>query len=66
MVESAGYVVTGDVAGRSVVLVDDVVLTGTTLGFLAELLVDAGALEVIAVVVCRTRLAPAPRTSDRG
>ena len=61
VVESAGYVVTGEVAGRSVVLVDDVVLTGTTLGFLAELLVAAGALEVNAVVVCRTRLAPAPR-----
>jgi predicted amidophosphoribosyltransferase len=59
-VEAAGYVVTGDVAGRSVVLVDDVILTGTTLGFLAELLRDAGAAEINAVVACRTRLATGP------
>ena len=56
-VEAAGYVVTGDVVGRSVVLVDDVILTGTTLGFVAELLLEAGAAEIRAVVVCRTRLA---------
>lgn len=57
IVEAAGYRVNGDVAGRSVLLVDDVVLTGTTLGYLAELLVAAGARRVDAVVVCRTRLA---------
>ncbi len=55
VVEAAGYVVTGDVAGRSIVLVDDVVLTGTTLGYLAEILAAAGATRVDAVVVCRTR-----------
>ncbi|MEZ5243686.1 MAG: phosphoribosyltransferase family protein [Acidimicrobiales bacterium] len=63
VVEAAGYVVTGDVVGRSVVLVDDVILTGTTLRHLAELLVAAGAAEIIAVVVCRTRLA-GPRRMD--
>lgn len=63
VVESAGYSVRGDVTGRSVVLVDDVVLTGTTLGYLAEILIDAGAADVSAVVVCRTRLASGPRTT---
>lgn len=65
VVESAGYVVSGDVVGRAVLLVDDVILTGTTLGFLAELLVSSGAAEVSAVVVCRTRLATEPRTAGR-
>lgn len=63
VVAAAGYVVTGDVADRPVVLVDDVILTGTTLGFLAELLVGAGATEVSAVVACRTRLASGPSVS---
>jgi predicted amidophosphoribosyltransferase len=57
VVEQAGYAVTGDVAGRAVVLVDDVILTGTTLRFLAGILIAAGARSVDAVVVCRTRLA---------
>jgi predicted amidophosphoribosyltransferase len=64
-VESAGYVVTGDVAGRSVVLVDDVILTGTTLGYLAELLTEAGATEISAVVACRTRRAGSTRADHR-
>ena len=63
VVEAAGYVVTGDVGGRSVVLVDDVVLTETTLAFLAELLVGAGAGSVVAVVACRHRLVRRPRTT---
>jgi predicted amidophosphoribosyltransferase len=56
VVEAAGYHVTTDVTGRSVVLVDDVILTGTTIGHLAELLLDAGAARVDAVVAARTRL----------
>ena len=56
-VAGAGYRVEGDVAGKAVVLVDDVFLTGATVGHLAELLVDAGAARVDAVVVCRTRRA---------
>jgi predicted amidophosphoribosyltransferase len=55
LVAAAGYDVTGRVGTREVVLVDDVVLTGTTLGHVADLLVDAGASRVEAVVVCRTR-----------
>ena len=56
VVEAAGYEIAGDVTGHHVVLVDDVILTGTTLGFLAGLLVDAGAARVDAVVAGRTRL----------
>lgn len=56
VVEAAGYAVTADVVGRTVVLVDDVVLTGTTLDHLAALLRAAGATDVIGVVVARTRL----------
>jgi len=63
VVEAAGYTVTGDVSGRSVVLVDDVILTGTTLRHLAALLSAAGAVDVSAVVVCRTRRSSGPRTA---
>lgn len=67
VVEAAGYAVSGDVVGRSVVLVDDVILTGTTLEYLAELLTAAGAADVSAVVVCQTRLSIEPRASgDEG
>lgn len=55
VVEAAGYAVNAPVRGRPVVLVDDVVLTGTTLEYLAELLLAAGATEVVAVVAARTR-----------
>jgi predicted amidophosphoribosyltransferase len=57
VVEAAGYSVDPAVKGRNVILVDDVILTGTTLGFLAELLLDAGATSVEAVVIARTRQA---------
>ncbi len=55
LVEAAGYEVTGSVVGHRVVLVDDVVLTGTTLTHLAQLLHQAGAASVSAVVAARTR-----------
>ncbi|MFT5202918.1 MAG: putative amidophosphoribosyltransferase [Candidatus Aldehydirespiratoraceae bacterium] len=55
VVEAAGYSVDPAVEGRNVILVDDVILTGTTLGFLAELLLSAGARSVQAVVIARTR-----------
>lgn len=61
VVEAAGYEVTADVAGADVVLVDDVILTGTTLDHLAGLLFAAGAAAVHGVVVCRTR-----RTGEAG
>jgi len=56
LVHAARYEIVGDVVGRHVVLVDDVILTGTTLRHLAGLLVAAGAERVDAVVVGRTRL----------
>lgn len=60
VVEAAGYSVNADVEDRAVVLVDDVILTGTTLNHLARLLFDAGASRVVGVVVARTRLRRAP------
>ncbi len=57
LVEAAGYEVTGSVEGHQVVLVDDVVMTGTTLTHLAQLLHQAGASSVSAVVAARTRRA---------
>ena len=57
LVEAAGYEVTGSVAGHEVILVDDVILTGTTLTHLAGLLKQAGAASVSAVVAARTRRA---------
>ena len=56
VVASAGLMVCEPVAGRHVVLVDDVMLTGTTLGAVAACLQEAGAASVTAVVAARTRL----------
>ena len=53
---SAGYSAREPVAGRHVVVVDDVVLTGTTLNAVATCLRDAGAASVTAAVAARTRL----------
>ena len=53
---SAGYKAREPVAGRHVVVVDDVVLTGTTLNVVATCLLDAGAASVAAAVAARTRL----------
>ncbi|MEM8706679.1 MAG: phosphoribosyltransferase family protein [Actinomycetota bacterium] len=55
MVAAADYEVVGGVDGRAVVLVDDVVLSGATLGHVAELLRDAGAGSVHLVALARSR-----------
>ncbi len=51
----AGYEVTRSLQGATVILVDDVIMTGTTIGFIAELLAGAGAARVEVVVASRTR-----------
>lgn len=56
VVASAGYRTGEPVAGRHIVVVDDVVLTGTTLNAVAACLRDAGAASVTAAVAARTRL----------
>ena len=56
VVASAGYRAGEPVAGRHIVVVDDVVLTGTTLRAVAACLHDAGAASVTAAVAARTRL----------
>ena len=55
-VAGAGYSVAGTIGGP-IVVVDDVILTGSTLDHLSRLLSEAGASRVDAVVVCRSRLA---------
>lgn len=52
--ERAGYEVTRPLNEASVLLVDDVIMTGTTVGLIAELLVEAGAASVDVVVASRT------------
>lgn len=54
-VNVAGAFTGGGVAGRTVVLVDDVLTTGATLGACAEALVAAGAARVEAVTFARAR-----------
>lgn len=54
-VAAAGYEVAEPVAGRAVVLVDDVILTGATLRFIAAKLQAAGAASAIAAAAARTR-----------
>ena len=54
-VAAAGYEVTEPVTDRAVVLVDDVVLTGTTLQYIAAQLQAAGAGPVTAAAAARTR-----------
>ena len=56
VVASAGYRAREAVAGRHIMLVDDVVLTGTTLSAVAACLCDAGAASVTAAVAASTRL----------
>jgi len=52
---AAGYRASGEAAGRHVLVVDDVILTGATLGAVAACLQDAGAATVTAAVAARTR-----------
>ncbi len=54
-VAAAGYEVTEPVASRSVVLVDDVILTGTTLRFITTKLQAEGAASVTASAAAQTR-----------
>jgi len=56
--EAAGYSVDPAVRGRAVVLVDDVVLTGTTINHIAGLLDAKGAGEVVGLAASRTRRHP--------
>ena len=53
---AAGYRASDGAAGRHVVVVDDVILTGTTVSAVAACLRDAGAATVTAAVAARTRL----------
>ena len=55
VVASAGYRASESTAGRHIVVVDDVVLTGTTVRAVVACLRDAGAASVTAAVVARTR-----------
>jgi predicted amidophosphoribosyltransferase len=55
LVRAAGYSANPIEAGTTVVLVDDVVLTGTTMSHLASCLREAGAARVIGVAAARTR-----------
>ena len=53
---AAGYRASDAAAGRHIVVVDDVILTGTTVSAVAACLRDAGAASITAAVATRTRL----------
>ena len=53
---AAGYRASDAAAGRHVVVVDDVILTGTTVSAVAACLREAGTASVTAAVAARTRL----------
>ncbi|MGH7589127.1 MAG: phosphoribosyltransferase family protein [Gemmatimonadota bacterium] len=48
------YEVEGDVLGRSIVLVDDLIRSGSTLGFIAALLREQGASRVLGLAATKT------------
>ncbi|MGE5161424.1 MAG: ComF family protein, partial [Betaproteobacteria bacterium] len=48
------FAMAGDVRGRDVLVVDDVMTSGSTMDEIARLLVSAGAAHVHALVVART------------
>ena len=52
---AAGYRASDEAADRHVLVVDDVILTGATVGAIAACLQDAGAASVTAAVAARTR-----------
>lgn len=52
---AAGYRASGAAAGRHVVVVDDVILTGATVGAVTACLRDAGAASVTVAVAAATR-----------
>ena len=56
MAAAASYKASGAAAGRHIVVVDDVILTGATVGAVAACLRDAGAASVTAAVAALTRL----------
>lgn len=55
VVDAGGYEVTAACGGLHLVLLDDVVLTGTTLQHVGGLLLAAGAASVVGVALARTR-----------
>ena len=56
LAEAAGYEVREPVSSRHVVLVDDVILTGSTVAAVAERLQAANAASVTAAIAAKTRL----------
>ncbi len=60
VVALAGYRASGSVAGHLIVLVDDVVQTGTTLNAVSSCLRAVGAAEVTAAAAARTRFRLSP------
>ncbi len=56
LADAAGYVVDAIAVGRNVVLLDDVVLTGTTLGHLSQLFRATGAASITPLVSAQTRV----------
>lgn len=50
------YEAAGRIAGRRILLIDDIVTTGSTLAESARVLMDAGAADVVCAALARTRL----------
>ena len=54
----------GEIAGRRILLIDDICTTGATLSECARVLKDAGAAEVVCAVVALTRQEKGRRTRE--